>query len=858
MFPGEGGGPVLPSPRLPAAFAGEPLMATLAVPSLLDSGVHAARWIAEYCAHNLKGDVLCAQRDDAAWTAMFEELAAVAGDDLGHARERVQRHAEDIGTGFRIIGESEERPWPVSPVPLLIEAEEWAGIAAGIVQRAELLETILADLYGGARLVTRGLIPAALVGGSPFFLRPMAGLVPPGGHHLHFVAIDLGRGPTGEWRVLGDHLRAPAGAGYALENRLAVSRTMGALQNRLNMERHAPFFAAFREGLAAACQRTEPRIGLLTPGRYDPSYPEQAHLARYLGLLLVEGADLAVREDRLYVRTIGGLKRIDALWRRTDPRLLDPLAFDSHSRIGVAGLVDAMAAGNVVVANAPGAGVLESPAFGAFLPQLATRLLGEDLELPNIATWWCGQDAERARVVEDFDRLLIGPAFGVAPLGLPGGKAVIGSEIAGAARDALMADLARRPQDYVGREVVRLSTMPVVSDSALTARPFMLRVFAARGGDGGWTVMPGGFARIGEHADVRAAVMGEGSWSADVVVYGAAPVEAVSLLPSADSVHVRRNPGTLPSRVADNFFWLGRYLERGEALLGVIRVMLGNSIDADAGAALAPATVGRLVGLVVNGGGAPHPATLRRADLTQFVRTAMEADSRDPKGGGWHNVRAINRLARGIAQGSRDRLSADMVRLLDAPFPARGGMLDRAGSLQRRYAALSGLSAEHMSRTAAWRFHDLGRRLERALAVTRALRAFGIPNGSTDDLSTLLDLADSQISYRQRYLTGIARVPVVDLVALDPGNPRALAYQIERIAEHLRILPVLGDDGMDEPQQAQAVALSAIVATANAVSIDEDMLGDIERRLGILSDAIARRYFLQGAEPLRAAGMTLA
>jgi uncharacterized alpha-E superfamily protein len=221
-------------------------------------------------------------------------------------------------------------------------------------------------------------------------------------------------------------------------------------------------------------------------------------------------------------------------------------------------------------------------------------------------------------------------------------------------------------------------------------------------------------------------------------------------------------------------------------------------------------------------------------------------------------VRSINRLARGIGQGSRDRLAADVVRLLDAPYPTKGGMLDRAGTLQRRYAALSGLSAEHMGRTAAWRFHDLGRRLERALTVTRALRVFGMAQASADDLSSLLDLADSQISYRQRYLTGIARVPVVDLVALDPGNPRSLAFQICRICEHLAALPVLEDDGMEEPQQTQGTVLTAIVSTATAAGLDAEVLGDVERRLFQLSEAIARRYFLQGAEPLRAAGMVLA
>lgn len=784
---------------------------------------------------------------------MLEELASAVGDDLGHARERVQRQAEDIGTGFRIIGEQEERPWPVSPVPLLIGEREWAPIAAGVQQRAELMEMVLADLYGEGRLISGGHLPAALVNGSPFYLRPLTGLKPPGGHHLHFVAIDLARGPDGEWRVLGDHLRAPAGAGYALENRLAMTRTLGGLQARLNIQRQAPFFSAFREGLAAACRRSEPRMGLLTPGRYNPSYAEQAHLARYLGLLLVEGADLAVLEDKLYVRTIAGLKRVDALWRRVDPRLLDPLAFDSHSTIGVAGLVDAWAAGNVVIANSPGAAVLEAPAFSAFMPRLATRLTGAELKIPNIATWWCGQARERAEVQRNIDHLLIGPAFHTQPLGLPRNEPVAGAEITGAAREALFADMARRPQDYVGQEIVHLSTMPVVTDDKLLARPFTLRVFAARGRDGDWHVMPGGFARIGDHPDIRASVMGEGSWSADVAVHGSDQVASVSLLASPDSAHIRRNPGTLPSRVADNFFWLGRYLERGEALLAVIRVMLGNSIDMDAGAALSVETLGRLVGIVSDAGAAPRPHSLKRSDLIAFARWALESEE-----AGWQSVRAINRAARAIGGGSRDRLSGDMMRLLDAPFPTSGGILDRAGTLQRRYAALAGLTAEHMSRTAAWRFQDIGRRLERAAAIARAVRAFGMPDATSDDLSTLLDLCDSQISYRQRYLTGIARLPVVDLVALDPGNPRAIAFQARAILDHLTALPVLDDDGMAEPQQAEATAIAALVGTLTAQGLNDAKLREIELRLMALSDLISRRYFLHGAAPLRASGLTLA
>ena len=308
--------------------------------------------------------------------------------------------------------------------------------------------------------------------------------------------------------------------------------------------------------------------------------------------------------------------------------------------------------------------------------------------------------------------------------------------------------------------------------------------------------------------------------------------------------------------MADNFFWLGRYLERAEAQLTLVRVMLGNSIDADAGAALDHDTVGRMAGLVVAAGAAAHPAQLKRPELVQLARTAL--DALPESGGAWHNIPAINRLARTIASVSRDRLSADVVNLLDAPHPTKGSMLDRCWSLQRRYAALSGLAAEHMGRSAAWRFHDLGRRVERAMAVARLVRTFGMPGASSDDLTTLLDLADSQIGYRQRYLTGIARVPVVDLVALDPGNPRSLAFQVDRIAEHLAELPVLNDDGLPEEQQAEASALRALLAAATAPHLDAERIFEAEKQLARLSDAIAKRYFLQGAEPLRAGGLTLA
>ena len=370
--------------------------------------------------------------------------------------------------------------------------------------------------------------------------------------------------------------------------------------------------------------------------------------------------------------------------------------------------------------------------------------------------------------------------------------------------------------------------------------------------------MPGGFARHGEDADSRAAVMGEGAFSADVCVVGPKPVAPVSLLPA--NVAIRRNPGTLPSRAADNLFWLGRYLERGEATLRLVRAALGGTIDAVSGAALVPATLSRLTGLLIASGAATttdeEDEAAREADVRTLAVAALDGESNA-------SVRGLLASVRAIAEGTRDRLSADVWRLIDAAPPAAqdedgGGLLGRATALLERFSALAGLSAENMGRTAGWRFHDLGRRIERAGLVCRQFRAFATDEAGADDLTTLLDLNDSQISYRARYMTGFALAPVRDLIALDPFNPRSLAFQVQRIREHLEALPRLKDDGMAEEPQKLAIELDALVSMSRAESLGSNAVVGIENRLLALSDAIGRRFFLQDNETIRAAGMTLA
>src|SRR3981189_329468 len=449
------------------------------------------------------------------WTRFFEAFAAHSPADIERRFGAADRHLREAGVTYRAPGEAAEKLWPLSHLPLLIGAAEWQQLCAGIVQRAELLELVLNDLYGEGRLIAEGAVPAAAIAGSNEYLRSVCGIKPPGGRYLHLYAADVGRGPDGRWWVLNDRTQAPSGAGYALENRLVLSRAFSNLYKSMNVERVAPFFEAFRDSLRGSADRDEPRIGLLTPGQFSETYFEHATLARYVVFLVVEGDDLAVSGDRIHIRTVAGLKRLDVLLRRVDSNFLDPLELDASSHLGVPGLIDVLRKNGVVVANMPGSGVLEARALLGFLPSLSQRFLGEDLKMPHIATWWCGQKSAREEVLDRLDDFAIEGAYSRSVPGFPGHGPVLAGELSPVDRDRLKSASSDRGIDFVGQELVRLSRTPATDSASLTSRPFFLRVFAAATPNG-WTILPGGFCRIAEQPDARAVSMGAGARSADV------------------------------------------------------------------------------------------------------------------------------------------------------------------------------------------------------------------------------------------------------------------------------------------------------------------------------------------------------
>lgn len=787
------------------------------------------------------------------WTQFFNAFSEFAPKEIERRFAVADQHMRDAGVSYRAPGETADRSWPLSHLPLLIDAAEWKQISEGVKQRAQLFELMLRDLYGEGKLVSDGAIPAAAIAGSAEYLRSVCGVTPPGGQYLNLYAADIGRGPDGRWWVLNDRAQAPSGAGYALENRLVMARALTSLFGAMNVERLAPFFEAFRNSLRGISERDEPRIGLLTPGSASETYFEHATLARYLGFLLVEGDDLAVSDDRLHVRTVAGLKRLDVLMRRVDSNSLDPLELDARSALGVPGLIDVIRKGNVAIANMPGSGVMEARTLLGFLPSLSQRLLGDDLKMPHIATWWCGQKSAREEVLSRLDEMAIEGAYGQGVPGFPGNGPVLGASLSGAERDKLKDAINNRGIDYVGQELVRLSTTPVWEDGRITPRPFVLRVFAAAIPDG-WAIMPGGFCRIAERADARAVSMGEGASAADVWVMSDKQVSTSSLLPPSDAVNIKRIAGWVPSRAADNLFWLGRYLERADATLRLVRALCSAARDPGKGTSPTNGMIERIQRLLVTWGAAT-PSTRSRIAAT----VAQALQSPDKFGSALSLVRSAQRTATTL----RERLSPDawhvitgMVDRLSAKAEDDEALIDAAESTLQGLATFAGLAQENMNRAAGWRFLEMGRRVERAINTARFARQFAFDAATSEDLDLLLTLADSQITYRSRYLVGPLLAPVRDLVVLDSYNPRSVAFQVVALNDHISSLPSLREGGLIDPPHRLAVSLQAEMTAGEAEAFDTKSLFALEQNLLHLADVIGSHYFPHGSIAARPEKLT--
>jgi uncharacterized circularly permuted ATP-grasp superfamily protein/uncharacterized alpha-E superfamily protein len=731
------------------------------------------------------------------WERVVQMLDSLGVEELTRRWEQARRLIRENGVTYNVYGDPQgmHRPWELDAVPLVIAPEEWERLTAALAQRVQVLNALLTDVYGPQTLLSSGLLPPELVFAHPGFLRPCHNVRVPQNHYLHLYAADLIRAPDGQWWVLADRTQSPSGAGYALENRLVLSRTLSDVFNEGQVERLAPFFDALRKTLIslAPAHRDNPRIVLLTPGPYNETYFEHAYLARYLGYTLVEGGDLTVRDTRVFLKTLAGLEPVDVIVRRQDDAFCDPLALHQESVLGVAGLVQAVRAGHVAVANALGSGWLETPALLALLPALCRHLLSEELKLPSVRTWWCGQQEALAYVLDHLEHVHVSSAF---PTSTP--EVAPGALLSRTKRQRLITHLRARPYAFAAQMPPVPSTVPVWHPmGGIEPWHLVLRAYVVATPDG-YAVMPGGLTRVSTVPDTPVVSMQQKGGSKDTWVVAHSPPLQFSLLPPAGQpIALRRSGYELQSRVADNLYWLGRYVERTEGSVRLLRSVVSR-LTAEAGLAgtavlpalLRPLRAMRHTAAMVDGPEASLP-TLEHALLTVMF------DAQSPE-----SVHATLAAVQRVASTVRDRMSLDAWRILSrllqdftppvsASLPPLSTVLELLNHTIITLAAFSGLGVENMTRGPGWHFLDMGRRLERAVYTVDLLRSLLIDVGAHEAtvLETLLEIADSSMTYRSRYLTTLQCAPVLDLLLIDETNPRSVLYQLMALAEHVEHLP---------------------------------------------------------------------
>lgn len=754
-----------------------------------------------------------------AWAGLIAHMSGLTQQEIEADFARGDQHLADTGVFYRKYGDKSgaARDWPFSAVPIILHETEWASIADGLSQRADLLEQVVADLYGENRLVADGHLPASLIAQSPEWLRPMVGVQPRSGNFLHFVAFEIGRGPDGGWWVLSDRTDAPSGAGFALENRVAASRVFPDLYRRANVHRLAGFFRSFRDALETLRINPSSRLGILTPGPLTDTYYEQAYIARYLGMTLLAGEDLIVENGQLRVRTVEGLAPVDVLWRRMDGIWADPLELREDSQLGTPGLMSAVRQGNVTMVNALGVGILETQALMAFLPKIAQVLTGRALQIPNVATWWCGQSAELAHVRAHAHRMMIGPALATRMAFENSATHAIGGQMRGADDGDLHDWLTQNAHGLVGQELVKLSTTPVYENGALVPRPMTLRVFLARTPQG-WQVMPGGFARVGKGSDTTAISMRSGGSVADVWIVSDRPVEPVSMLPPRSAPFVRAKAGPLPARAADNLFWLGRYVERTEGLLRLARAY-NSRLDEAASEPLLASIRSHLKTYHVDATEA-FPDGLH-ATLASAVYSASQIRDRFSTDG-WAALKDMEKSMTRIAKTAEAGNDAALVMSV----------------MLRKIAGFSGLVHENMYRAAGWQFLTIGRSLERAAMMTDLMATVADAKAPAGGLDLAIEVGDSIMVHRQRYDLLTSRESVVDLLGLDESNPRAVRFHLEVIAQRVDDLCRDHQPGHLAVFQAQVAVLKNTFAAHTVYSLDTKALRTHHQRILSLSVAL--------------------
>jgi len=796
-----------------------------------------------------------------AWEQFFAHLGAAGFTDLDRRSAMLARQIRDDGVTYNVYRPdgSGERPWSLDLLPSIIDADEWALIEQGVAQRARLLNAVMRDVYGPQRLLRESFLPPALVYGHPGYLRPLAGFMPADGVFLHIAAFDLARGPDGAWWLIGNRTQAPSGLGYALQNRMIVSRLFPEAFRELRVQRLGASFRRLLDMLYRGTPAEEgatARVVLLTPGPYSETYFEHVYLARYLGIPLVEGSDLTVRDERVFLKTLQGLERVHGILRRLDDDFCDPLELRSDSALGIPGLLQAVRAGQVMVANSFGSGFLESPALHGFLPAISQRLFGEKLLLPSLASWWCGEAAALAQALPQLAHMVVKPTSAWWARA-QGWDTEVAGRLEEAERQRLAERIRDRPDEHTLQEYLPLSEVAIWRDRALQPRAAMLRVYAVADGEGAWHVLPGGLTRIA--GDEQVVTMARGGSSVDTWVLTKGPVETFSMLPgplSAEALESARRPVT--SRAAENLFWMGRYAERAEYGVRLARstlALLGEDADVPLPLLDTVARLAILQGLV------PAGVPLPSKRLAVFERTLIawlfdESDGRSVA----FSVASLARAGEQI----RERLSAEHARLIGQTLAEVRAVREAAAAdrvitddeaadmlqqLELRLAAVTGAQADRMTRDEGWRLLTIGRQIERLVTLASTLQVmFETQHAlSGDGFELLLQLADSVITYRARHQRWQHPVALIELLVRDHANPRSLACVVRTLRQELAQLPApYGEELLARLPPTTQWPSMEMLATIGADGYPHTLLELVET-LAIaaigLSESLGSRYF---------------
>ncbi len=804
------------------------------------------------------------------WGRFFEHLGREGFSDLNRRTANLQRQVRANGVTYNVYADADgpQRPWSLDLFPLIVTPQSWQQIEAGVLQRVRLLDRIMADVYGPQTLLAESLLPPALVQGHPGYLRSMHGVSPVGGTHLHIAAFDMARGPDGNWCVVSQRTQAPSGLGYLLENRLAISRLFPEAFRDMHVQRLAACYRALIDGIKQMSHAgTDARIVLLTPGPYNETYFEHAYLARYLGLTLVEGSDLTVRDQKLYIKTLKGLEPVHGLLKRMDDEFLDPLELRSDSRLGVPGLLQAIRAGNVLVANAPGSAFLESTALLGFLPALSRHLLGEDLKLPSLPTWWCGERAAMQAVLPQLGDRVIKPTYPDTTKS----TAVVGKTLSRRELDEWAGRIVRQGDEHTVQAYLPLSQMPVWQGNRIAPRSVMLRVFAVSDGPQSWRVLPGGLARIAT-AELEIASMQRGGSSADVWVLTEGEVDHTTLLHSEVSLTaLSHRSHSVTSRAAENLFWLGRYTERTENTIRLARLTLECLNGEDQSSQPLLAWLSELAvdhALVLS---KVPPATQGRRVFERSLIAAL-ADTKLATSVG-HNLRALKSAASSL----RERLSQEQWNVIvraEQDFFSQSAAYARDGdyssvealgvleSINGYMAAMTGAQTDRMTRDDGWRLLSTGRHIERLGFLASAL-AHGFETGSVFEeggFEAMIALFDSTITFHAQFQQSRDISALLDLLVLDRDNPRSLGWVAQTLRG--RLAKLAGTAPGEMPEMALAVPdprgwdLEAMCSrdAEGKYSVLMDHLQLCTDAAYHLSDAIGSRYFTHSSDSKQSVG----